>query len=195
MYVLSDIDKIKIYFSFIGIIYVWILPYLSIIGFAEKNSTSISQFIANSQATGAMAAVSILPIIIMNQYQYIYIKNDKEKLEKTLLFFEISYGFFLSCPINYVPKLIHQLSVICFGISFLLHSYIILLHFEYNKITKILLGLGNLCFIILVIIKSNSLIYWFLECISFTCMLLITPIDWYLLSKQKFNSNESILIL
>ena len=37
------------------IIYVWILPLLTRIGFTEANQTSISGFISNPPATGAFA--------------------------------------------------------------------------------------------------------------------------------------------
>lgn len=186
------IQKVKIYLSFISIIYVWILPYLSNIGFAEKNGTSISEFIANPQATGAMAAFTFLPIILMNEYQDLYIDN-KNILNITLLFFEISYGMFLSCPITYVSKFVHEFFVICFGISFIIHSYFILYHEQFNKITKFVLGIGNLCFILLLSLNSNCIIYWFIECICFTCMILFTPIDWYLLSIQEKKSQKSLL--
>ena len=188
------IDKIKIYLSFVGIIYVWILPYLSKIGFAEKNATTISGFIANPQATGAMASVSFLPILLINEYQDLYIKENKDMLNKTLLFFEISYGIFLSFPVTYVSVEIHALSVICFGLSYLIHSYFILYHIEFNKITKIILGIGSSCFVLLLALNSNHIIYWFVECICFTCMLLFTPIDYYLfLRNEKIKNKTSLL--
>ena len=42
------ITPFKIFLSTCGIFYVWFLPILSEIGFAEPNSTSISEFIANN---------------------------------------------------------------------------------------------------------------------------------------------------
>ena len=44
------------------IVYIWCLPYLSSIGFAEHDGNSISEFIANAHATGALAALSFRPL-------------------------------------------------------------------------------------------------------------------------------------
>lgn len=181
----SFIQKIKICLSFTGIVYVWILPYLSKIGFTEKNATTISGFICNAQATGAMAAVSFLPFILMNEYQYIYANKKNSILDKSLLLFEISYGMFLSFPVTYVSIKIHEISVICFSLSFIIHSYFILYDIQFNKITKVLLSIGSICFMLLSILNPNNLIYWFVECICFTCMILFTPIDWYLFLRKE----------
>lgn len=181
----SFIQKIKISLSFTGIVYVWILPCLSKIGFTEKNATSISGFICNPQATGAMAAVSFLPFILMNEYQYIYSNKKDNILDKTLLLFEISYGMFLSFPVSYISIKIHEISVICFSLSFIIHSYFILYDIQFNKITKVLLSIGSICFMLLSILNPNHLIYWFVECICFTCMILFTPIDWYLFLRKE----------
>lgn len=181
----SLIEKIKIYLSFTGIIYVWSLPSLSKIGFTEKNATTISGFICNPQATGAMASLSFLPFILMNEYQYIYIDKKDTILNKTLLLFEISYGMFLSFPVTYVSIQIHEVSVICFSLSFIIHSYFILYDIQFNKITKVLLSIGSICFMLLSVLNPNHLTYWFVECICFTCMILFTPLDWYLFSRKE----------
>lgn len=184
----------KFYLSFSSIIYIWCLPFLSKIGFAEKNSTSISEFISNPQATGALAAVSFLPIILINEYQDNYINENSIILNKSLLFFEIMYGLFLSCPVTYASELIHELCVICFGLSFIIHSYFILYHIQFNIITKFLLCLGSFGFFLLLCLDSSNLIYWFVECISFSCMLLYTPIDWYLvLNKNNKYTDKPLL--
>ena len=49
------VSKYRIFSSLLIIVYIWCLPLLSRIGFAEKNKTTISGFIANSHATGALA--------------------------------------------------------------------------------------------------------------------------------------------
>lgn len=177
----------KFYFSFTSIIYIWCLPFLSKIGFAVKDSTSISEFISNPQATGGLAAVSFIPLILINEYHDMYINESNSILNKTLLFFEIMYGLFLTCPISYAPELLHQICVTCFGLSFIIHSYFVLYHIQFNKITKCLLCLGSSCFILLLCINSSNIIYWFIECISFSCMLLFTPIDWYLILQKEEN--------
>lgn len=180
-------DKCKFYLSFTAIIYIWSLPLLSQIGFAEKGATSISQFICNPQATGGLAAVSFIPLILMNEYQDMYINENNIFLNRTLLFFEIMFGVFLCCPVNYAPELLHQLCVACFGISFILHSYYILYYIQFSKIAKLLLYIADLSFIFLLCLDSSNIIYWFVECISFSCMLLFTPLDWYLILRDEEN--------
>lgn len=184
-------DIYKFYLSFTAIIYIWCLPLLSKIGFAEKDSTSISQFISNAQATGGLAAVSFIPLILINEYQDTYINESNTILNKTLLLFEIMYGLFLSCPINYVSVLVHQICVASFGLSFIIHSYFVLYYIQFNKMTKCLLCLGSTCFILLLCLNSSNIIYWFVECITFSCMLLFTPLDWYILLNRK--NNEPLL--
>lgn len=66
----SNIQNLKprntrLIFSLLGIIYVWSLPLLADIGFAQKNATSISGFIANPPATGGMAFVSFSPLVLI----------------------------------------------------------------------------------------------------------------------------------
>ena len=124
----------KIVYSLLSILYVWSLPFLSYIGFAEKG-TSISQFIANAHATGAMASVSLLPIVLMNDYIEMY-AYDNSTLQYSLFFFEINYGLFLTCSINYVPILLHQVCVTLFSLSFLIYAYFINLCIEMKKITR-----------------------------------------------------------
>lgn len=178
----------KFLLSFTGIIYVWSLPLLSMINFCEKNSTTISQFISNPQSTGAMAAVSFLPIILINEYQDMHITNENKILNKSLLLFEISYGLFLSFPVCYTNIFIHELLVILFAISFIIHSLYIVKKIQINKITKIILLIGCISFIMLSFINSNHLIYWCFESICFTCMFLFTPIDWYIVLKKQKNN-------
>ena len=55
----------RLFVSLFGILYVWLLPLLADIGFAVKGATSISGFIANPPATGAMAFISFLPLVLM----------------------------------------------------------------------------------------------------------------------------------
>ena len=71
----------RILFSLLGIIYVWSLPLLAEIGFAQRNATSISGFIANPPATGAMAFISFTPLVLMWEYQYYVIKKNQETFE------------------------------------------------------------------------------------------------------------------
>ena len=82
------------------IVYIWCLPYLSTIGFTEANSTSISGFIANAHATGALAALSFRPLNLMWEYQYSIVSRidqgkGKTVLEWTMASYQFFYGGFL----------------------------------------------------------------------------------------------------
>ena len=132
----------RLILSLIGIFYVWCLPFLAKIGFAEKDSNSISEFISNPPATGAMACISFIPLSLMWDYQDkvidINYENilDKNILSITLKLFQLFYGLFLICTYNYVPIWLHTTSVILFCFSFILHSIIILSKIESTKPTK-----------------------------------------------------------
>lgn len=191
---ITKFNLCKFYLSFVSIIYIWCLPLLSKIGFCEPDSTSISQFIANPQATGALGAVSFFPIILINEYQDICINKENTKiLNFTLIVFEIMYGLFLTCPVTYAPILLHQFCVGGFSLSFIIHSYYVLHYIQLNKITQVLLCITSSTLLLLAFIDSNHMIYWLLECISFTGILLFTPIDWYLYKKKDNNNYESLL--
>jgi hypothetical protein len=97
------INLFKIVYSLTGIAYVWSLPFLAKVGFAEKNATSISGFIANAPATGAMAALSFAPITLMWSYQN-YKFNKLFLLKRQINILEISlslYQFFYSMSYNF----------------------------------------------------------------------------------------------
>ena len=189
---MNNFNCCKIILSTIGIIYVWSLPLLSNLGFSEKNSTSISEFIANPPATGAMAAISFMPLCLMWEYQDFIISKIKKNIGKfqlniSLTIFQIFYGSFLTCTVHYVPNQVHTTVVILFGLSFLYHSYLVNKFIQPNKITLCILIIGILSFASLLIVKGMW--FWAMECVGFSSMLLFTPIDWFLLKKD----NENIL--
>jgi hypothetical protein len=160
------INLFKIVYSLTGIAYVWSLPFLAKVGFAEKNATSISGFIANAPATGAMAALSFAPITLMWSYQnykfnkLFLLKRQINILEISLSLYQFFYSMFLICSENYAPKSLHITSVICFGLSFIIHGWLTV---KYLKSNKLLLFVKNMWF-------------WAVECISYSCMLLFTPV-------------------
>lgn len=189
----------KFFLSIIGIFYIWSLPLLAHLGFAEKNKESISGYISNPQATGAMAVVSYLPITLMWQYQAIYMKTFKSKgsgkhlLKRTLILFNISYGAFLICSVSYVPLWLHIITVIIFCASYIIHCIYINKYININKITKIILLIGIVAGISLLFVKNMW--FWVCECIGFTSMLLYTPIDWLLLQyNHEINKIKEIKI-
>ena len=72
---MDNLFKFKMIMTGVGVVYVWALPYLSYIGFAEPKSNSISAYIANPPATGAMSAISFIPLTLIWEYQDIIIEN------------------------------------------------------------------------------------------------------------------------
>jgi hypothetical protein len=174
------INLFKIVYSLTGIAYVWSLPFLAKVGFAEKNATSISGFIANAPATGAMAALSFAPITLMWSYQnykfnkLFLLKRQINILEISLSLYQFFYSMFLICSENYAPKSLHITSVICFGLSFIIHGWLTVKYLKSNKLSIIILSTGTTSFVILLFVKNMW--FWAVECISYSCMLLFTPV-------------------
>lgn len=182
---IKKLSLLNFFLSIIGIFYIWSLPLLAHLGFAEKNKSSISGFISNPQATGAMAVISYLPITLMWEYQAICIKTLQSKcsgiylLNRTLILFNIFYGAFLICSVSYVPLWLHMTTVVIFCATYIARCFYINKYININKITKIILLIGILAGILLLFVKNMW--FWACECIGFTSMLLYTPIDWLLL--------------
>tara|TARA_B100000886_G_scaffold102053_1_gene67796 strand:- start:4144 stop:4731 length:588 start_codon:yes stop_codon:yes gene_type:complete len=189
---MKKIQLVRLGFSIIGIVYVWSLPLLALCGFSEPNSTSISQFISNPPATGAMASISFLPLVLMWEYQDFVISKhvNKESIERKLYLslasFQLFYGLFLICTDGYVPDELHTCTVVLFSCSFIYHAICVIIYVEPSKFASIILGIGILSFISLLIAKDMW--FWAFECIGFSSMLLYTPIDWIL-----YNSDNSFL--
>ncbi len=179
----TRISPLRIFFASSGIIYVWSLPLLSEYGFTQKGSTSISGFIANPPATGAMAAISFMPLTLMWEFQDSVLEKDvKNNIRKKILTFTLStfqffYGSFLVCTETYVPLILHQTTVTLFGLSFIFHSLMIINSVKVNTYTKILLNIGIYAFGCLLF--AQGMWFWAFECIGFSSMLLYTPMLWY----------------
>ena len=162
------------------IIYVWSLPYLSTIGFSEPNSTTISGFIANAHATGALAALSFSPLILMWDYQNVIIKNVKNNTGKiiigwTMTSYQFFYGSFLVCTVKYVPNWLHTTTVTLFIISFMCHSLMTLYYTTPNIIGQIELIIGVISCMCLPFAKG--LWFWGFESVGYTMMMLFTPTE------------------
>tara|TARA_B100001758_G_scaffold239460_2_gene243815 strand:- start:844 stop:1458 length:615 start_codon:yes stop_codon:yes gene_type:complete len=179
-----DIKKKIGYFTPIAsttiVIYVWSLPYLSTIGFSEPNSTSISGFIANAHATGALAALSFRPLNLMWEYQNYMIRNIQNNTGKiilgwTMASYQFFYGGFLVCTVNYVPNWLHTCTVTLFIISFMFHSSMTLYYTTPNKIGQIELIIGVLACMCLPFAKD--LWFWGFECVGYSMMMLFTPTE------------------
>lgn len=175
-----NVSRYRLYASLLIIPYIWSLPLLSDIGFAEKDATSISGFIANAHATGAFAALSFNPLILMWEYQmYLLSKKIYEKYKNilwtTLTLYQFFYGSFLTCTVNYVPEWLHTTTVVLFSTAFVSHSCIIMCYFPPSRLGYIdlLMGItGCSC-----LIFAEGMWFWVFECIGFTSMILFTPIE------------------
>ncbi len=182
--------------SLLGVIYVWSLPLLADIGFAESGSTSISKFIANPPATGAMASISFIPLTLMWEYQDYILNRDiyfnkKRIWITTLILFQFFYGLFLTCTDGIAPDWLHTSTVILFGTSFICHSAIILLYIESRIISKVILGIGILSFLSLIFVEEMW--FWTFECIGFSSMLIFTPLEWVLLTDNTGRREYGVL--
>ncbi len=174
------ISKHRIITSLFVIPYVWLLPLLSKYGFAESPGYSISEFIANPHATGALAALSFSPLILMWEYQSYLLedkKYDKQKctLDISLSSYQFFYGSFLVCTVNYVPFWLHFLTVFLFSFAFVIHSFLIMYHIKLSIGAKIDLSIGCCAAFFLLFVKGIS--FWLCECIGFSSMILFTPIE------------------
>ena len=174
------VSNYRLYASLLIIPYIWCLPFLSDIGFAENNATSISGFIANAHATGALAALSFNPLILMWEYQmYLLSKKIYEKyrniLWTSLTLYQGFYGSFLVCTVNYVPDWLHTTTVVLFCTAFVAHSCIIMYYLRPTLIGNIDLLMGIISCSCLLFAKGMW--FWAFECIGFTSMILFTPIE------------------
>ena len=176
----------RLFFSLFGILYVWFLPLLADIGFAEKGSTSISAFIANPPATGAMAFISFLPLVLMWEYQDYIISRDKvhyKICKYSLSLFQFFYGVFLTCTYGYAPDWLHSTSVGLFGCFMIIHYSLILMFIEFWRITQIVLATGIISFFGLIFVEGMW--FWAFECISFSAMLSFTALEWFFLKPER----------
>jgi len=121
--------------SLLPVVYVWSLPLLGVLGFAHKcpdwprcgdTGASVSSFIANAHATGAMAGCFFYPALQMwlNAQQ---VEEGHRCIYPTLIAFQACFGIFLACPITEVPWL-HAMAVNLFCMSALTHSVVVLRH-------------------------------------------------------------------
>ena len=177
-----QITPFRAFLSTCGILYVWSLPILAHYGFAVANSTSISKFISNPPATGAMAAVSFMPLTLMWEYQDTVLSVRGTSLTRTLLYaslstFQFFYGGFLICTETYVPMWLHQTTVTLFGITFVVHGVLTIFVMSTSAIVNAVLGVGIMAFASLLFAKG--IWFWVCECIGFSSMLLFTPLLWY----------------
>ena len=192
--------KFKVAMSGVAIIYVWMLPILSKIGFSEDHSTSVSEYIANPPATGAMAAVSFIPLTLVWEYQDIILENINLRKDSNIVqvcstlyystaIYQLSYGTFLICTQGYVKNWIHTLTVVSFSSSFIIHSGLTLIYAIPSRVTITILGVGSSsCLILLLLLFFNvsNMWFWFFECIALTSMYTFTPVEWIMIYNKNY---------
>lgn len=176
------VTKLKILLSLGIIVYIWSLPILSKIGFASKNESSISGYIATPPATGAMAVLSYLPLTLMSEYVENTCEEKKRYMDFSLTMFKFFYGLFLICTFHYCPYYIHMSIVFLFCFSYSIHAFFTILFLQPNIITSVILLIGTLCFSMIPIV-CNSKYMFFVESIGLTCIFMFTPVDLYLLDE------------
>ena len=139
-----NLTKSRVLSSFGVILYIWLLPVLSKTGFSEKDATTISGFIANAHATGALAALSFTPLCLMWEYQAFLLSKKKymDMLYYSLSAYQFFYGSFLVCTVNYVPEWLHTTTVVLFSTAFVGHSCIIMYYTPPTTIGKLDLTIG-----------------------------------------------------
>ena len=175
------------------IIYVWILPLLAKINFTEKEQTSISGFISNPPATGAFAVLSYVPLITMWEYQHHLCitreleKSTQNKLYHSICLFQFCYGLGMICNINYTPYWVCVACLVCFILSYINHSFLLVQYTSPSKFGDYLLKINCACFIILPF--TTQMAYWGMECTCYTLMMLYTPLEiiYYLMEESEKN--------
>ena len=194
---MDNLFKFKILMTSFGVLYVWSLPLLAKIGFSEPNSTSISGYIANPPATGAMGAVSFIPLTIIWEYQDIIIENTiirkctivwfSNSIYYSTVVFQISYGLFLICTYGFVKNWIHTISVLSFCVSFSIHALLSMIYSYSSFMTKVILGMGlSACLglVTFMVLDVSNIWFWVLECVGISAMFIFTPIEWLSIKKN-----------
>ena len=177
------ISMFRVFLSTCGVFYVWSLPVLAEWGFAEPGATSISGFIANAPATGAMAAISFMPLTLMWEYQDSVLDTKgkgcltRNALHISLTTFQFFYGCFLVCTETYAPMWLHQTTVTLFGLSFITHGLFTMHTVSCSIYPNVMLMTGMAAFALL--LCADGMWFWACECVAFSSMLLYTPLLWY----------------
>lgn len=192
------LGPLRIIGTALPIAYVWSLPFLARLGFAHMchgwpqcgpTGASLSDFIANAHATGAMAASFFYPALHMwlNAHQVRY----HCYVFPTLAAFQACFGLFLVCPINEAPRL-HLVSVYLFCISALIHFGVMLKHCSSDRLWHCQVFLGGAILSVAailviqlipmfkphVLLDRCPLAFFIAECMGLSSMALF-PAVWY----------------
>jgi len=148
----------------VPVVYIWSLPLLRLVGFAHEcedfpscrsTGTSVSDYISNTQATGAMAACFFFPT--MHLWTNIQHVRHHRCVLPTLFIFQVCFGIFLASPVTEVPD-IHSVAVSTFCVSALTHYGMVLRYaaYESHRWCKVLLCVAILAFIMVFILTCIS---------------------------------------
>lgn len=167
----------------LAVLYPWCLPALAAVGFAESGATTVSGFIANPQATGAMAAVSFLPLELIVSHQHCVLRCDPQHgwmLNLTQQLFLVSYALFLVCTVTY-NKTAHAVVVLALTVSFIAHAWHVwLCVHRTSTMLAVTLWTGAFSFTVLGVLflgfDDVGLVFWGFECLGFSAMVLYTPL-------------------
>eukprot|EP00930_Biecheleria_cincta_P090432 TRINITY_DN79810_c0_g1_i1.p1 TRINITY_DN79810_c0_g1~~TRINITY_DN79810_c0_g1_i1.p1 ORF type:complete len:244 (+),score=9.75 TRINITY_DN79810_c0_g1_i1:43-774(+) len=190
-------DPLRAVGTLLPILYVWCLPFLGKLGFAhlctdfprcDSTGASVSDFISNDHATGAMAALFFYPNLFLWK-NALHVRDTY--VYRTLGTYQASFGLFLACPVTEVPNL-HGMAVCLFCITGLAHNNKMLKHCEGQTklLCQRLLKIAMMAFVVIFLLvwvarfDENLLpdncpyCFWISECVGLSSMI-IFPLFWY----------------
>jgi len=181
------------------LLYVWCLPKLASVHFAHKCvwiypwchpvGRNVSDFIANTRSTGAMAVVFFF--LCLNMWLNASYVRNKSWVYPTLIAFQFGFGGFLASPLPEVPA-VHTVFVALFCVAGQMHFGVMLKHCAEDCVwcCTALLYIGWVCLFfvmslnIYATIDSDLLpnhypwLDWFFESMGITSMGLFS-LFWY----------------
>lgn len=195
----SDIMKLRITGTMLPVLYVWTLPLLAEVGFANKcvgypqcepAGMSVSSYIGNARATGAMAACFFYPSMHLWQNAQ-YIRHQK-LVYPTLTLFQASFGFFLIVPSHGGPRFLHGLAtlamcLVAIALYYILNRHCANQHLHYcTLLVRIAVSALAAVLVIAILAKFNrrffpehaAALFYIVESIGLSAMALF-PLLWY----------------
>ena len=170
--------------------YPWCLPWLASVGFAstipEGGFASLSAYIDTPSATGALAGVSMVPLMLVVQHSAWACRRVESAavymaLRVSQLAFAVGYASFLAMPVS-VNKFRHFASVVSFVAAFGVHAVVTLAFAAPSRGGLALLVAGVSCTAVLSVLfvlggPAAGFWFWWFECLAFACMVFFTPVE------------------
>ncbi|CAK0873752.1 unnamed protein product [Prorocentrum cordatum] len=194
----SDTSRLRFMGAALPVLYVWSLPLLAEAGFAHKcanyprcdrTGMSVSNFIANAWATGAMAACFFYPAL------YVWLNAEYVRHHRfvfpTLVVFQASFGIFITCPVTELPNW-HAPAVLLFCIAALVHYGLLMRYCTSNRLRlcQALVSIAIAAFMVVftlmiighldgnMLIDNVPVLFWMMECCGLSSMALL-PVVWF----------------